>query len=77
MMVIEINRLLWGVAVYFFFIAKIEYKTIIKIKAMYSIGNTPLLGQDLTAYRYGRPFGCRSTVDIVSQYAVLVKSARI
>lgn len=28
----------------------IEYKTIIKIIIMYSIGNTPLRGQDLTAY---------------------------
>lgn len=28
----------------------IEYKTIIKIIIMYSIGNTPLQGQDLTAY---------------------------
>lgn len=32
------------------FIAMIEYKTIIKIIIMYSIGNTPLQGQDLTAY---------------------------
>lgn len=28
----------------------IEYKTIIKIIIMYSIGNTPLREQDLTAY---------------------------
>ena len=32
------------------FIAMIEYKTIIKIIIMYSIGNTPIEGQDLTAY---------------------------
>lgn len=32
------------------FIAMIEYKTIIKIIIMYSIGNTPIKGQDLTAY---------------------------
>lgn len=32
------------------FITMIEYKTIIKIIIMYSIGNTPLQGQDLTAY---------------------------
>lgn len=31
-------------------IAMIEYKTITKIIIMYSIGNTPLQGQDLTAY---------------------------
>ncbi|MDY4813069.1 MAG: hypothetical protein SO152_04375 [Ruminococcus sp.] len=42
---------LWELAVYFFFIAMIVYKTIIKITVMYSIGITPLKGQDLTAYR--------------------------
>nr|DAT79933.1 MAG TPA: hypothetical protein [Caudoviricetes sp.] len=28
------------------------YKTTIKMMIMYSIGNTPLQGQDLTAYRF-------------------------
>nr|DAP11636.1 MAG TPA: hypothetical protein [Caudoviricetes sp.] len=48
----EISRLLLTEqGGYFFFIAMIEYKTIIRIIIMYSIGNAPFRGQNLTAYR--------------------------
>ena len=54
---------LWDMAVYFFLftmvITRVMIETISKLKAnksftvMYSIGNTPFQGQDLTAYRLG------------------------